>query len=131
MDKNDLSYKLLSLIREKGWDDLTSIQKKTLSPILLGKNVLIIAPTGYGKTEAALLPIFNSMLNDTSLSPVALLYITPLKALINDLTHRIDWWASKLGFIVSRKHGEVPQKEKSIRLKRFPTFSSQPQRGWK
>ncbi|ALU32757.1 DEAD/DEAH box helicase [Sulfolobus acidocaldarius] len=120
MDKNDLSYKLLSLIREKGWDDLTSIQKKTLSPILLGKNVLIIAPTGYGKTEAALLPIFNSMLNDTSLSPVALLYITPLKALINDLTHRIDWWASKLGFIVSRKHGEVPQKEKSIRLKRVP-----------
>ncbi|BCU71140.1 DEAD/DEAH box helicase [Stygiolobus caldivivus] len=114
-----LHCKLQSLIKEKGWDDLTAVQKETFTPIMEGKNVLVIAPTGYGKTEAALLPIFNIMLK-TEIKPVAVLYITPLKALINDITLRIEWWTSKLGFSVSRKHGEVPQKEKSLRLKKVP-----------
>ncbi|MFP3259461.1 MAG: DEAD/DEAH box helicase [Sulfolobus sp.] len=117
MDK--LHYRLQSLIKEKGWGDLTSVQKQTIPPILEGKNVLVVAPTGYGKTEAALLPIFHKMLHER-VEPITVLYITPLKALINDLTLRIEWWAGKLGFIVNRKHGEVPQKEKSMRLKRVP-----------
>ena len=116
---NKLHAKLLTLIKEKGWDELTPVQKQTLEPILQGHNTLVIAPTGYGKTEAALLPIFNLMLNE-NVKPVTVLYITPLKALINDITLRIEWWASKLGFIVGRKHGEVPQKEKSYRLKKVP-----------
>jgi ATP-dependent Lhr-like helicase len=114
-----LHCKLQSLIKEKGWDDLTTVQKETFTPIIEGKNVLVVAPTGYGKTEAALLPIFNIMLRNET-KPVAVLYITPLKALINDITLRIEWWTSKLGFSVSRKHGEVPQKEKSLRLKKVP-----------
>ncbi|WP_369611674.1 DEAD/DEAH box helicase [Sulfurisphaera javensis] len=109
----------MTLIKEKGWDELTPVQKQTLAPILEGYNTLVIAPTGYGKTEAALLPVFNLMLHE-NVKPVSVLYITPLKALINDLTLRIEWWANKLGFIVSRKHGEVPQKEKSSRLKKAP-----------
>ena len=117
MDK--LHAKLLALIKEKGWEELTPVQKQTLEPILRGHNTLIIAPTGYGKTEAALLPVFNLMLNE-SVKPVTVLYITPLKALINDIKLRIEWWANKLGFIVGRKHGEVPQKEKSYRLKKVP-----------
>ena len=116
---NKLHAKLLTLIKEKGWDELTPVQKQTLEPILQGHNTLVIAPTGYGKTEAALLPIFNLMLNE-NVKPVAVLYITPLKALINDITLRIEWWSNKLGFIVGRKHGEVPQKEKSYRLKKVP-----------
>lgn len=114
-----LHSKLLTLIKEKGWDELTPVQKQTLSPILQGHNTLVIAPTGYGKTEAALLPIFNLMLYE-NIKPVSVLYITPLKALINDITLRIEWWSNKLGFLVSRKHGEVPQKEKSYRLKKAP-----------
>lgn len=116
---NNLHTKLLTLIKEKGWDELTPVQKQTLSPILEGYNTLVIAPTGYGKTEAALLPIFNLMLHE-NIKPVSVLYITPLKALINDITLRIEWWGNKLGFLVSRKHGEVPQKEKSSRLKKAP-----------
>jgi len=114
-----LHTKLLTLIKEKGWDELTPVQKQTLAPILQGHNTLVIAPTGYGKTEAALLPIFNLMLHE-NIKPVTVLYITPLKALINDITLRIEWWSNKLGFLVSRKHGEVPQKEKSYRLKKAP-----------
>ncbi|TRM96266.1 ATP-dependent helicase, partial [Sulfolobus sp. E1] len=91
----------------------------SFKPIDEGKNTLIIAPTGYGKTEAALLPILNKMISENA-KPVSLIYITPLKALINDLLYRIEWWSSRLGFLVNRKHGEVPQKEKNQRLKKIP-----------
>ncbi|ARM76587.1 DEAD/DEAH box helicase [Acidianus manzaensis] len=114
-----LNRRLVDLMKEKNWKGMTEVQQKALNPILSGKNTLIIAPTGFGKTEAALLPVLSSML-DNDVKPVAVLYITPLKALINDLTLRIEWWASKLNYYVNRKHGEVPQKEKNLRLKRVP-----------
>ncbi|MEL9970259.1 MAG: DEAD/DEAH box helicase [Metallosphaera sp.] len=114
-----LGKKILSLMRERNWDKMTRIQETSVEPILNGSNTLIIAPTGFGKTEAALLPIL-SLMSEGEQKPVSMIYITPLKALINDITIRIDWWASKLGFVVSRKHGEVPQKEKNMRLKKAP-----------
>jgi len=114
-----LDERIERLIREKNWQNLNEIQIQSIENILSGRNVLIIAPTGYGKTEAALLPILHQMLN-SRINPVSVLYITPLKALINDLTLRISWWASRLGFLVNRKHAEVPQKEKNLRLKKIP-----------
>ena len=116
---DQLDQRLLQLIKEKQWSNLTSIQEMSFDPINNGNNTLIIAPTGYGKTEAALFPILNKMLKE-EVKPVTVIYITPLKALINDLLHRIEWWASRLGFLASRKHGEVPQKEKNLRLKKIP-----------
>jgi len=107
------------LIVERGWCSLTEVQRVSIPHILSGKNVLIIAPTGFGKTEAVILPLLSMMLNQGA-EPVAVLYITPLRALINDLKQRIEWWASRLGFIVSRKHGDVPQKERAKRIKTTP-----------
>lgn len=107
------------LIVERGWCSLTEVQRVSIPHILSGKNVLIIAPTGYGKTEAVILPLLSMMLNQGA-EPVAVLYITPLRALINDLKQRIEWWASRLGFIVSRKHGDVPQRERVKRVKTVP-----------
>ncbi|MCH4815095.1 MAG: DEAD/DEAH box helicase [Saccharolobus sp.] len=114
-----LDQRLRKLIEEKKWIKLTRVQEMSYEPITNGYNTLIIAPTGYGKTEAAMFPILNRMLKE-DVKPVTVIYITPLKALINDLLYRIDWWASRLGFLVNRKHGEVPQKEKNLRLKRIP-----------
>ncbi|MEM0130724.1 MAG: DEAD/DEAH box helicase [Saccharolobus sp.] len=116
---DQLDQRLIQLIREKQWNNLTSIQEMSFDPINNGNNTLIIAPTGYGKTEAALFPILNKMLKE-EVKPVTVIYITPLKALINDLLYRIEWWVSRLGFLASRKHGEVPQKEKNLRLKKIP-----------
>jgi ATP-dependent Lhr-like helicase len=121
MEESDVNVdpKIYAMIRERGWTGLTPFQLRAFNSITLGKNVLLIAPTGFGKTEAALIPILNKMTRD-SFKPVALLYITPLKALINDLTKRIEWWASRFNLIVGRKHGEVPQREKVRRLKEAP-----------
>ncbi len=107
------------LIRERGWEQLTEIQERAIPEILSGKNVIISAPTGYGKTEAAILPVL-SMMVEKGPKPVALLYITPMRALINDLYERIRWWAEKLGFNIARKHGDVSQSERSKRLRKPP-----------
>nr|MEB3816531.1 DEAD/DEAH box helicase [Desulfurococcales archaeon] len=90
-----LSPRVRELVSRRGWTRLTLAQSRAIPAILSGANVLIMAPTGAGKTEAALLPIL-SLMGDGSVEPVALLYITPMKALINDLYSRIRWWASAL-----------------------------------
>ncbi len=109
------------LICEKGWKQLTPIQRKAIPKILAGDNVLAMAPTGHGKTEAALLPVLSKMMGmGRDRKGIYVIYITPLKALINDLTLRIEWWASRLGFNVGRKHGDVPQIERVRRHKTVP-----------
>jgi len=114
-----LNEKVVELIRKRGWSNLTEVQEKAIEPILRGDNVVIVAPTGFGKTEAALLPILSRMVEEHP-EPVSVLYITPLRALINDLYERISWWAEQLGFIVARKHGDVSHAERARRLRKVP-----------
>ncbi|MCE4607039.1 MAG: DEAD/DEAH box helicase [Desulfurococcales archaeon] len=114
-----ISKSIEELVKKKGWQGLNPIQLRAYNEITQGKNTLIIAPTGSGKTEAALLPILDIMLKEKA-KPVTVLYITPLKALINDLYERITWWASKLGFTVSRKHGDVSKGERARRTRKIP-----------
>jgi ATP-dependent Lhr-like helicase len=116
---NMLHPKVVELIEKRGWQSLTEIQEKAMLPILRGDNVVIVAPTGYGKTEAALLPILSKMVEEKP-EPVSVLYITPLRALINDLYERISWWANQLGFVVARKHGDVSHSERARRLRKIP-----------
>lgn len=87
--------------------------------IINGYNVVISAPTGSGKTEAAVIPVLAKMLEER-VEPVALLYITPLRALINDLTRRLKRIFEPHNFIVARKHGDISAKERKERLKRVP-----------
>jgi len=114
-----LDPRIQELIRERGWTSLTPIQEKALPAILEGANTLIMAPTGEGKTEAALLPVLSEIVR-TGAEPVALLYITPMKALINDLYKRIEWWAARLGLRVARKHGDTSAAERNRRLREIP-----------
>lgn len=114
-----LDPRVRRLVDEKGWRSLTLVQELSFPAILEGNNVLIMAPTGEGKTEAALLPVLSMMLK-TQAKPVSLLYITPMKALINDIYLRIKWWADKLGFRVARKHGDTSSSERSRRLREKP-----------
>jgi len=109
------------LLREKGWSRLTDIQLRAIPVIKEGCNTVIVAPTGHGKTEAALLPILDEMTKlGEDAKPITVLYITPLRALINDLYERVRWWAERLGFRVARKHGDVPRSERTRRLRKVP-----------
>ena len=107
-----LNERLLHFLSNRlGWSDLNSIQKKVIPHILDGNNTLILAPTASGKTEAALIPIFSEILNN-HLEPVSVLYISPLKALINDMHNRIESWANHFGLSAMKWHGDVEYTEK-------------------
>jgi ATP-dependent Lhr-like helicase len=107
------------LIRERGFKSLTEPQLKAIPYILNGDNVLIVAPTGSGKTEAAMLPIFQLMMKNPG-KGIRLVYITPLRALNRDIIDRIIWWSSKLGFSIAVRHGDTTIRERRMQAQTPP-----------
>jgi len=86
----------------------TGIQLLAIPEILKGRNVLLIAPTASGKTEAAILPIMDLILrNYWNVEGVKLVYINPLKALTRDLRERLEYYALCLGLRVRPLYGDV------------------------
>lgn len=108
-----LHPKVSELIKEAGFKRLTEPQLKAIPIILGGNDVLIIAPTGSGKTEAALIPILSLMI-ESNPPPISILYITPLRALNRDLVDRISWWTSKLDLKVYVRHGDTSTRERRL-----------------
>ena len=80
----------LQKIVAKRFKEPTLPQKLAFKPILEGKNVLIIASTGLGKTEGAMLPLLHLVMQEKP-KPIAILYVTPLRALNRDLLDRLLW----------------------------------------
>ena len=72
-------------IWDKGWGELHDIQERAIFTLLDGESDLIIAaPTAGGKTEAVFLPLISSVLAAPGEGGFDLVYVAPLKALIND-----------------------------------------------
>ncbi|MEM2889231.1 MAG: DEAD/DEAH box helicase [Candidatus Bathyarchaeia archaeon] len=105
-----LNDKVYSTLLEIGLHEPTEPQAKAIPQILEGKNVLIVAPTGSGKTEAALLPVFSRFLEIGNKEGIMILYITPLRALNRDMLKRITEWANLLGLTVEVRHGDTATK---------------------
>jgi ATP-dependent Lhr-like helicase len=80
------------------------------SPILAGENVLLLAPTGSGKTEAVLLPIFSKLVQQTPRKGIAIIYVTPLRALNRDLLKRLSFWSNRLSISIEVRHGDTELK---------------------
>lgn len=117
-----LDFRLERLILER-FGGINRLQELAIPKILSGKDVLIIAPTGYGKTEAALFPVFHSLLTEMDKNKakgISVLYITPLRALNRDMLRRITWWCSKLGITYSVRHGDTSQAERHRQSKNPP-----------
>ncbi|MFG1697259.1 DEAD/DEAH box helicase [Nonomuraea sp. NPDC049309] len=109
-----LHPKVQQWIWQQNWRELREAQEVAVAPILSGdRDVLIAAATASGKTEAAFLPICSSLTEQPETAGFAAIYISPLKALINDQYSRLDQLCDHLGITVSRWHGDVATSSKS------------------
>ena len=103
---------LQKLIKEKGWKDgLSAIQRVAIPIILDGEDCIVEAPTAGSKTEAVLFPVLThaALRKKTS---VQILYLAPLRALLNDIELRANEYATACGLHCFKWHGDVSQKEK-------------------
>lgn len=114
-----LNEKIQNLLKQKGIEEETLPQLKAIPEILKGKNVLLIAPTGLGKTESAILPIFHLFLQNKREEGISILYITPLRALNRDLLQRLFSFGKELGINIAVRHGDTTLAER-IKLSKFP-----------
>ncbi|HSA38341.1 MAG TPA: DEAD/DEAH box helicase [Methanoregula sp.] len=107
-----LDPKVQACIRKRGFTLLSDAQKEAIPLILRGDHTLLIAPTGTGKTESAMFPVFNALLTMPSDGGFKALYITPLRSLNRDILSRMQWWCSELGLTVGVRHGDTPMAER-------------------
>lgn len=99
---------VIEKFRKEGFPSLTAIQRKAFPVISRKINCLLVAPTGSGKTEAAVLPVFTMLANQKSAGKmIRAMYITPLRALNNDVLRRVVGYAQSEGLRVEIRHGDT------------------------
>ncbi len=126
MARTDDPFSLLNkpvrkIVEERGFISPTDPQVEAVPLILAGKNVLLIAPTGTGKTEAAFLPVFSRLIElARRYRGIKILYITPLRALNRDIMERLQWWCEKLDVKIAVRHGDTGMRERRIQSRSPP-----------
>ncbi|MFV0309065.1 MAG: DEAD/DEAH box helicase [Desertimonas sp.] len=106
------------IVNSLGWRSLRPLQREAIGPILDGQHALAMAPTAGGKTEAAIFPVLSRMLSE-DWRGLTVLYVCPLRALLNNLYLRLSDYARLVGRSVGLWHGDVGPAERQ-RLRREP-----------
>lgn len=119
---NLLAKPIQKALTEAGFSTPTTPQIKAIPPILNGENALLVAPTGSGKTEAVLLPVFSNFLQQEDKKGIAVLYVTPLRALNRDMIRRLSFWTDHLGILVEVRHGDTEIKIRRRQALRPPNM---------
>jgi ATP-dependent Lhr-like helicase len=124
---NVIDEQILESFRHEGFQNLTKIQKISYPVISRKQNCLLVAPTGSGKTEASLIPILSLLDSERARnidfvqdSAIFVLYITPLRALNNDVHRRIIEYANRRNLDAQIRHGDTSRIAKQKMVKKPP-----------
>ena len=107
-----LHSEVRAALSERGFTTPTEPQRKAIPALAAGEHCLVVAPTGSGKTETAMLPVLSAICGREPRHGIAALYITPLRALNRDMRQRLDWWGETLGIEVAVRHGDTTDYER-------------------
>ena len=107
------------VVNTLGWSTLRPTQLAAIAPIHAGFHCLLLAPTAGGKTEAAAIPMLSRMLTE-AWPGTSVLYVCPIKALLNNLEHRLSHYAGLVGRRVEVWHGDISQSRKQRALREAP-----------
>jgi ATP-dependent Lhr-like helicase len=116
-----LAPKVQEALATLGFKEPTLPQTKAFPTVLAGENVLLVAPTGSGKTEAVMLPVLSRLVNEKEKpTGIVVIYVTPLRALNRDMLKRLTFWATQLGITVEVRHGDTELKTRRQQAKNPP-----------
>ncbi|MEU2674386.1 DEAD/DEAH box helicase [Streptomyces sp. NPDC007164] len=107
------------IVNTLGWRGLRPLQEEAITPLVDGSDALLLAPTAGGKTEAASFPLLSRMAQE-GWTGTSVLYVCPLKALLNNLLPRLETYTSWLGRTAALWHGDVPQTRRKRILRERP-----------
>ena len=107
-----LAYHVVNTL---GWTTLRPLQRDALAPVLRGDDALLLAPTAGGKTEAAAFPVLTRMAAE-GWTGLSVIYLCPLKALLNNLLPRLEVYGAWAGRRVALWHGDTPASRRQSML---------------
>ncbi|MFF0202709.1 DEAD/DEAH box helicase [Streptomyces sp. NPDC005017] len=110
LDRLD-SVVLHHIVNTLGWPDLRPLQRASITPLVEGQDAVLLAPTAGGKTEAACFPLLSAMA-EQRWTGTSVLYLCPLKALLNNLVVRVDSYAQWLGRRAALWHGDTKESQR-------------------
>ncbi len=105
------------IVNDLGWDALRPVQEACIHPILDGQNLVVVAPTAGGKTEAAFFPLLSRLAEGQR--GVQLLYLSPIRALLNNQVDRLRRYFGWFGRTVGVWHGDTAASQRK-RMRRDP-----------
>ncbi|MFJ4689795.1 DEAD/DEAH box helicase [Streptomyces sp. NPDC088766] len=94
------------IVNSLGWRSLRPLQEEAVEPLLAGQDAVLLAPTAGGKTEAATFPLLTRAQRH-GWKGTGILYVTPLKALLNNLHPRLETYAGWVGRTAQLWHGDI------------------------
>ncbi|MET8664435.1 DEAD/DEAH box helicase [Streptomyces tendae] len=107
------------VVNTLGWPGLRPLQEEAITPLTKGADALLIAPTAGGKTEAACFPLLSRMAQE-KWDGTSVLYVCPLKALLNNLLPRLETYTAWLGRTAALWHGDVTHSRRKRILRERP-----------
>ncbi len=109
------------IVNSLGWPGLRPLQEATIVPVTGGEHAILLAPTAGGKTEAAIFPLLSRLLSE-QWQGLSILYVCPIKALLNNLEPRLQYYAGLLGYEAAVWHGDVTASRKKKLLAQAPAI---------